>query len=224
MIRKLTLPLLICIALSASAQAQSPEPASPKINIGVKAGANLYDNYQLGAKYFVSAPNAGFHAGVYGDYGLDFLNQDFTARVEALFSTRGLYLSEYIDGQRIDYERESSYADFPVSLNYNILENLRIHAGVVSSLFIEEYRSVTKDAEGFRVEEGDQFRSYERWQFGALAGASYTFSLMDQSFEAGVRYSMAFTRTNELIREVRASRDPRYMMLQVYIAYTLFEL
>lgn len=215
--------LCSCALLSFAAHGQSSEPESSKIQIGVKAGANLYDTYQLGAKYFVSQPNAGFHAGVYGDYAFNFLNKDFTARVEALFSTRGMYLSEYTDFQRVDYERESSYVDFPLSINYKVWKNLSVHAGVVPSLFIDEYRSITKDGEGFRVEEGDQFKSYERWQFGALAGASYTFELMGQPLEAGARYSMAFTRTNEMIREVRASRDPKYMMLQVFVAYKVFD-
>lgn len=223
MIKRLTLLAVVFSAFTSTTIAQSSDPATSTIRLGVKAGANLYDAYQKGTKYFVSTPNAGFHAGVYGDYTLAFLSPDFSARVEALFSTRGLYLSEYVNGQRIDYEREASYVDFPVSVNYKVWKNLSVHAGVVPSLFVEEYRSITKNGEGFKVDEGDQFRSYERWQFAGMAGASYTFEIMDQPLEAGARYSMAFTRTNELIREVRASRDPKYMMVQVYLAYRLLQ-
>lgn len=202
--------IFLCLSYSANAQ----------IRIGVKAGGNLYDNYQVGKKYFVSKPNAGFHVGAYGDYVV--LPKLF-ARVEALFSTRGLYLAESVNGERINYERESSYVDFPISGNYNIWKNLHVHAGVVPSLFIDEYKSITKNNEGFRVEEGDQFRSYERWQFGALVGASYNLDLFGKNFELGARYSMAISRTNEIIRNVRASRDPKYMMLQAYVAYKVFE-
>jgi len=195
-------------------------PLAAQIKVGAKAGANLYDNYQAGNKYFVSKPHAGFHLGAYGDYGF---GEKLYARVEVLFSTRGLYLSEYANGTRIDYERESSYIDIPVSANYNVWKSLNVHGGVITSLFLEEYKSVTKNAEGFRVDQNDQFKSYERWQFGGFIGASYNFTLFDQQIEAGARYNMAFTRTNELIREVRASRDPKYMMLQVYLAYKIFE-
>lgn len=224
MFKRLTLLAGLCHAVALTAIAQSSNPASSAITLGVKAGANLYDTYQGGTKFFVSTPGAGFHAGLYGDYTLAFISPDFSARLEALFSTRGLYLSEYTDNQRIDYEREASYIDFPVSVNYKLWKNLSIHAGLVPSLFVEEYRSVTKNGEGLKVDEGDQFRSYERWQFAGMAGASYTFEIMDQPLEAGARYSMAFTRTNELIRDVRASRDPKYMMVQVYLAYRLLQL
>jgi hypothetical protein len=195
-------------------------PLVAQIRLGVKAGANFYDTYQASNRYFVSKPNTGFHAGVYGDYGF---SEKLYGRVEVLLSTRGLYLSEYVDGERIDYERESSYIDIPVSANYTVWKSLSVHAGVISSLFVDEYKSVTKDDEGFKVEESDQFKSYERWQFGAFAGASYNFKLFDQEIEAGVRYSMAVTRTHELIREVRASRDPKYMMVQIFLAYKIFE-
>lgn len=202
--------IFLCLSYSAGAQ----------IRIGAKAGGNLYDNYQAGKKYFVSKSNAGFHVGAYGDY---VVSEKLFARVEALFSTRGLYLSESVNGERIKYERESSYIDIPVSGNYNIWKNLHVHAGIVPSLFIDEYKSVTKNYEGFKVEQGDQFRSYERWQFGAFVGASYNLDLFGKTFELGARYSMAFTRTNEIIRHVRASRDPKYMMLQAYVAYKVFE-
>jgi hypothetical protein len=195
-------------------------PLSAQIRTGAKAGANFYDNYQTSNRYFVSKPNTGFHVGVYGDYGF---SEKLYGRVEVLLSTRGLYLSEYVDGGRIDYERESSYIDIPVSANYTIWKSLNVHAGVVSSIFVDEYKSVTKDEEGFRVDEGDQFKNYERWQFGAFVGASYNFKLFDREIEAGLRYNMAVTRTNELIREVRASRDPKYMMIQVFLAYKIFE-
>jgi len=224
MFKRLTLTVGLCYAIALTALAQSSEPGSSAITLGVKAGANLYDTYQKGTKFFVSSPGAGFHAGVYGDYNLAFVSPGFSARLEALFSTRGLYLSEYTNDERIDYEREASYIDFPVSVNYKLWKNLSVHAGIVPSLFVEEYRSITKNAEGFKVDEGDQFRSYERWQFAGMAGASYTFEIMDQPLQAGARYSMAFTRTNELIRDVRASRDPKYMMLQVYLAYKLLQL
>lgn len=191
-----------------------------QISVGVKGGVNLYDNYQVGTKYFVSQPNVGFHAGVFGNYEV---SDKIHARVEALFSTRGLYLTEYVNGDQINYERESSYIDFPVTASYPVWNNLRIHAGVVPSLFVQEYRSITRDADGFSVEQGDEFRAYERWQFGAVAGASYDFVLFDKFFEAGARYSMGLTRTNELIRDVRASRDPKYMMFQAYIAVRIFE-
>lgn len=214
--------LLFLLVLSQATIAQTSS-SIPKIAIGVKAGGNLYDTYQAGTKYFVSSPHAGFHAGLYGDYALDFLSPKLAASLEALFSTRGLYLSEYVNGRRIDYERESSYIDLPVALNYGLWDRIRIHAGIVPSLFIEEYRSITKDSEGRKTGEGDQFRSYERWQFGAMAGVAYPFALFDRSFEAGARYSMGLTRTNELIRDVRASRDPKYMMVQVYIAFRVFE-
>jgi hypothetical protein len=214
-IKKLGCSLAVSIILFSS------QSVLAQIHIGVKAGGNLYDNYQLGQKYFVSEPYAGFHAGVFGDYY--FVPEKLHARVEALFSTRGLHLSEYVDGYHVDYERESSYVDFPVSANYKIWKNLKIHAGLVPSLFVQEYRSITRDASGLKVEEGDQFRSYERWQFGALAGASYGFKLFDKNFEAGARYCMAFTRSNELIRNVRASRDPRYMMVQLSITCAIFE-
>ena len=218
------LALSLAFVLSINAFAQSAEPETgKKITVGLKAGGNLYDTYQAGNKYYVSTPHAGFHAGVYGDYQFSLLRQDLAVRAEALFSTRGLYLSEYINGTRVNYEREASYVDFPVSVNYQLWKKLSIHAGVVPSLFVEEYRAVTKDAEGFKIAEGDQFRSYERWQFGALAGVSYPFELMGQNFEGGVRYNMAFTRTSELIRDVRASRDPKYMMLQLYLTYKVFE-
>lgn len=225
MTKKFSLAIIVFLTLisSINSNAQTADPGTSRIKIGLKAGGNLYDTYQAGNKYFVSTPHAGFHAGAYGDYHFSLFNQDVTARAEALFSTRGMYLSEYINGNRIDYEREASYVDFPVSINYQVWKKLSVHAGLVASLFVEEYRSVTKDAEGFKVEEGDQLRSYERWQFGALAGVSYPFELMGQNFEGGVRYSMGLTRTSELIRDVRASRDPKYMMLQLYIAYKVFE-
>jgi hypothetical protein len=56
-----------------------------------------------------------------------------------------------------------------------------------------------------------------------MIGASYNFTVFNQNFEGGLRYSMGLTKTNERIREVRASHDPKYMMLQAYIAYKLFE-
>ncbi|HEY0743327.1 MAG TPA: porin family protein [Chryseosolibacter sp.] len=191
-----------------------------QIRLGIKGGGNLYDNYQPGTKYFVSEPGLGFHAGAYGDY---VITGTLYARVEALFSTRGLNLTEPSFGERIRYERESSYLDLPVTANYYIFNKFYVHAGIMPSMFIQEYRSITRDSEGFKVEGNDQFRNYERWQFAGVAGASYNFTLFGQELEAGARYSMAFTRTNERIRDVRASRDPKYMMLQAYIAYKIFE-
>jgi hypothetical protein len=191
-----------------------------QISVGAKAGANFYDTYQVGRKYFVSQPNIGFHIGAFGNYEI---SEKLHGRVEALFSTRGMYLTESVNGEKIKYERESSYIDFPVTASYSIWNSLRVHAGVVPSLFLQEYRSITRDDDGFKVDEGDQFRSYERWQFGAVAGASYDFALFGKMFEAGARYSIGLTRTNELIRDVRASRDPKYMMFQAYIACKIFE-
>lgn len=208
-----TVNLLIVSAtlfLSSSATAQ--------IMLGMKAGANLYDNYQSGSKYYVSKPQAGFHAGIYGDY---LISSAISVRAEALFSTRGSYLSEYVNGERFDHEQQASYIDLPVSLSYKLMPAVSVHAGVLSSLFVDEFRSITKNS-GFVVPNNDQLKSYERWQFGALAGASYNFTLLDHGLEAGARISVALTNTHEPIRQARASRDPKFMMIQLYLAYNIF--
>lgn len=193
--------------------------ATAQIMLGVKAGANLYDNYQSGGKYYVSKPHTGFHAGVYGNY---LILSEISVQAEALFSTRGSYLSEYVNGERIDHERQASYIDIPVLLSYKVMPAVSVHAGVLSSLFVDEYRSIAKNSNGFSVAENDQLKSYERWQFGALAGASYNFTLFDQNLEAGARLSMALTDTHEKVRDARASRDPKFMMIQLYLAYNVF--
>ena len=203
--------VLTTLFLSSSATAQ--------ITLGVKAGANLYDNYQSGSKYYVSQPHTGFHAGVYGDY---LISPAISVRAEGLFSTRGSYLSEYVNGERIDHEQQASYVDIPVSLHYKLMPAVSVHAGVLSSLFVDEFRSITKNASGLRVSDNDQLKSYERWQFGALAGASYNFTLSDHGLEAGARVSAALTNTHEPIRQARASRDPKFMMIQLYLAYNIF--
>jgi len=88
-------------------------------------------------------------------------------------------------------------------------------------LFLDEYRSINTDQEGFKVLENNQFRSYERWQLGIMVGASYPFTLFDQYFVGSVRYSMALTPALELTHGTQASRDPKYMMLQASIAYKI---
>ncbi|MBT1697967.1 outer membrane beta-barrel protein [Fulvivirgaceae bacterium PWU4] len=193
--------------------------ATAQIMLGAKAGANLYDNYQSGSKYYVSKPHTGFHVGVYGDY---LISSEMSVRAEALFSTRGSYLSEYVNGERIDYEQQASYIDIPVSLSYRVMPAVSVHAGVLSSLFVDEFRSITKNSGGFGLPDNDQLKSYERWQFGALAGASYNFTLMDHGLEAGARMSVALTNTHEPVRQARASRDPKFMMIQLYLAYNIF--
>jgi hypothetical protein len=193
--------------------------AIAQVSIGVKAGANAYDNYQTGKKDFVSRPNVGLHAGIYGNYVITAMLE---ARVEALFSTRGSYLKEFRSNVSVEHHRQASYIDFPITASYNIWGRFRLHGGLVPSLFLQEYRSITTDNAGFAVDQGDQLRSYERWQLGFLAGASYDFQLFERSFEGGARGSFGLTRTNELIRDVDAGNNLKYMMAQLYLAYKIF--
>lgn len=194
-------------------------PTIAQFNLGVKAGGNVYDNYQTGNKIFVSQPHAGFHAGMFCDY---VITGRASARVEALFSTRGLYLTQNQNGSATKYERESSYLDIPVVIQYKIAGNFSIHAGVVPSVFIKEYRSTTLNGSGSAIAGGDEFHSYERFQMGVCAGASYAFELFNRSMEIGARASTALTRTNELVRQARVADNPRYIMFQPYLAVNLF--
>ncbi|MCZ8216991.1 MAG: porin family protein [Cyclobacteriaceae bacterium] len=209
--------IAICCALTIGAQAQ--------VSVGAKAGLNVYDNYQTGTKYYTSSPGLGFHLGAYGDYDLsELLVNNLHVKVEALLSTRGANLSEFTsNGDKIDHDRQSIYIDIPTALTYNIGDKFNLEGGVVTSLFLNEYRSITKDQQGFKIDEGDQFRTYERLQFGFLAGATYEFMLFDQTFVGGLRYNMALTPAFESIRDSRASRAPMYMMLQASLAYRIFD-
>jgi hypothetical protein len=202
-----------CLAVSIGAFAQ--------ITAGVKAGLNIYDNYQAGTKYYTSTPGAGFHFGVFGNYPF---TEKIAARVESLLSTRGVSLSEStLSGVRINYDRQAAYLDFPTYATYNVWDKLNAEAGLVTSVFLNEFRSITTDVEGFKVEEGDQFRSYNRVQFALMAGATYEFTLFNQTFVGGLRYNMGLTPTFELIRDARAGRQPRYMMLQASLAYKILD-
>lgn len=209
--------IAICCALTIGAQAQ--------VSVGAKAGLNVYDNYQTGTKYFTSSPGFGFHVGAYGDYDLStLLINNLHLKVEALLSTRGMNLGGFTStGESVDYDRQSIYIDIPTALTYNLGDKINIEAGVVTSLFLNEYRSITKDQQGFKIDEGDQFRTYERLQFGFLAGVTYEFKLFDQTFIGGLRYNMALTPAFESIRDSRASRTPEYMMLQASLAYRILD-
>jgi hypothetical protein len=204
---------VICLTLSVAGYGQ--------IAVGVKAGVNAFDNYQTGTKYYFSSPAFGFHAGAYGRYAI---NERLNAGVDVLLSTRGINLSEYtLNGGAVHNERQSLYIDIPTYASYTVWKKYSLDLGIVSSLFLNEYRSITTNEHGFKIEDDDQFRSYERWQFGLMAGAQYSFSLFDQNFSAGLRYNIAITPAFELIRDARASRDPKYLMAHVFIACKFLE-
>jgi hypothetical protein len=195
--------------------------ACAQISAGVKAGLNFYDTYQAGTKYYRSSPGAGLHVGFFGNYDL---TEKISARIETLLSTRGVTLSESLSNDsRINYKRQAAYIDLPTYASYKVWKKINAEAGIVTSIFLNEYRSVTTDIEGFKVEEGDQFRSYERVQVAFMAGTVYEFTLFNQNFRAGLRYNMALTPTFELVREARAGRQPNYMMLQASLAYKIFD-
>ncbi|MBC7922909.1 MAG: PorT family protein [Ferruginibacter sp.] len=242
--KKLYVLILLAGAYS-STQAQENGP----LTYGIKVGGHVTTNYGPGDKYYISKPFVGTHAGLYAQYALA---EKLSVQVEALVATRGInaryystssqqfpypgvgYSSPVFLGasrgtaQRSVHTRiDAFYLDIPVAVHYEVLDNVRVHAGVMYSAYLgrrEYVRNTYGQDDNFRVPANNQLRTmaargpfdrFEKHQFGGLVGATYHFPF---GLQAGGRYNLGLTRIN---RPVAGGRDLRYAMGQIFVAYDL---
>lgn len=186
---------------------------SSGVVFGAKAGGNYVYHIGSGTNDYIIRPVYGYHAGGFAKYHI---NEKISAKLEALFSTRGLN----VGFQSSNLRSELFYVDIPLLAQYNITDKFSIDGGVLGSLFLYKRRSTTTDYNELRIEDPDQLKYYEKLQIGALVGATYNLSSLFEGLSVSARYNQSFTPVNELVRNSRGGRQLFYSMAQLSLEYS----
>jgi hypothetical protein len=113
-----------------------------KIQIGVKAGANLSNVYDTEDEDFTADPKLGFAGGVFAAIPIGtFLG----VQPELLFSQKGYKGSGSILGSEYKYSRTSNFIDVPLLLAIKPFSTLTILAGPQFSFLLKETYRIEND-------------------------------------------------------------------------------
>lgn len=224
-----------------ASQVYAQEEVSPgDITMGAKVGGNVTYLWGQGSNIGTITPFPGIQIGGYLRYSL---LDKISIQPELLFSTRGIHVRRYYDSERTDFSTTSPqlptsgytvngsysyrtkvnlfYLDLPVMVNYQITDNLKVHAGPVVSLNVWDSYPKTYTHDNVRIQSDQEFRKIKPWEFGAGLGVSYDFILMEKKVSAGARYTLGLTRINEANR---ANSDLKSSTFSLSLAYDLYKI
>jgi hypothetical protein len=126
---------------------------------GIRAGANVSTQFTSGHDSNVETNwKPGFHIGIYGTL---FYSEKMAGQLELLYSQKGSVWSDP------DYSGNEivSYIDFPLTVRFQALELLNIHAGPQFSFLTRAWR-MSDDGAAYSVSE-----FYDEVDVGLLVGA-----------------------------------------------------
>lgn len=131
---------------------------SRNTGFGIKGGYNYTNVYGNGTNNFDLKGYSGYHAGVYGQFGL---NEFASVQVELLYSRKG-FESSRTGSLTVNTERRLDYLQLPILFVGNFTETLSFHIGPQISLLTKVLEN------GTNVAIAD--KGYNSLDYGAVAG------------------------------------------------------
>lgn len=105
------------------------------LTLGIKAGTNYTNAYDLTNEYFRSDAKSGLTAGVFFPISL---GRTIGIQPEVLFSQKGIRASGQLLGTAFAMKRTSSYLDFPVMIAFRPMQLVSFFGGIQFSYFLKQ--------------------------------------------------------------------------------------
>ena len=199
--KKITLSLtfILCTALSINAQ---------DLNFGAKAGLNIA-GISFESDSYSTSSRLGFHIGGFANYKF---SEKFAVQPEIYFSTGG---NEWdFNNGTTTGELKTSTLSIPVLLQYDVIENLVVEAGLQYNFLLSIEQKINGFSDGFE----DISEFYKSGTIGFAIGVLYHLDALVQGLAAGLRFTADLTNIND--EEVDAG-NLRQNAFQVNVLYTI---
>lgn len=110
--------------------------SSRLLSLGIKAGTNYTNAYDLTNEHYRSDAKSGFTAGVFFPISL---GRTFGIQPEVLFSQKGIRASGQLLGATFTMKRTTGYVDVPVMFAFKPMQMVSFFAGVQFSYLLNQY-------------------------------------------------------------------------------------